>query len=139
MLLDTSHKEDSGMLFEMSGFRFLDLNDCNTALSDLPSDIDLLTAQFSGAMWYPNCYSYPPEVMQAKTDAVRADIAATLVRKVEITGAKAYLPSAGPPCFLDPALERFNDRTTTIFPHWEDVGAQVERDCPDVISIVFGQ
>jgi hypothetical protein len=25
----------------MDGFRFLDLNDCNTSLSELPSDIDL--------------------------------------------------------------------------------------------------
>jgi hypothetical protein len=30
MLLDTSHKEDSGLQLDMDGFRFLDLNDCNT-------------------------------------------------------------------------------------------------------------
>jgi UDP-MurNAc hydroxylase len=39
MLLDTSHKEDSGLLLDLDGFRFLDLNDCNTPMSELPPDI----------------------------------------------------------------------------------------------------
>src|SRR5262245_28711118 len=54
MFLDTSHKEDSGLLLDLGGFRFLDVNDCNTSLSELPVDVDLLAAQYSGAMWYPN-------------------------------------------------------------------------------------
>lgn len=132
MILDTSHKEDSGVLFDLDGFRFLDLNDCNTALPDLPGDIDLVAAQFSGAMWYPNCYGYPADRMQQKTDAVRSDIANTLIRKLEVTDARAYLPSAGPPIFLDPALERFNDRPHTIFPLWDDVAGAFAEACPDV-------
>lgn len=131
MLLDTSHKEDSGLLLDMGGFRFLDLNDCNTPMSELPKDIDLLAAQFSGAMWYPNCYDYPPDVMQQKVDAVRRDLLDTLYRKIRIMQARAYIPSAGPPCFLDPALEAYNDRNTTIFPHWEDVEAAFTQACPE--------
>src|SRR5262249_680712 len=92
-------------------------------LSELPTDIDLLAAQFSGAMWYPNCYDYRPEVMEQKVARVRADLLATLVKKVEVTGAKAYLPSAGPPCFLDPPLPQFTDRDPTIFTVWKDVAA----------------
>jgi UDP-MurNAc hydroxylase len=130
VLLDTSHKEDSGLLLDMGGYRFLDLNDCNTPLSELPTDIDLLAAQFSGAMWYPNCYDYPPDVMAQKVARVRADLLATLVKKCEVTGAKAYLPCAGPPCFLDPALARFNDRDRTIFPVWKDVAADFAAACP---------
>jgi len=131
MLLDTSHKEDSGLLLDLGGYRFLDLNDCNTPMSELPPDIDLLAAQYSGAMWYPNAYDYPPAVMAAKTAAVRADLLDTLTRKVKLTGARAYLPSAGPACFLDPELERFNDRTATIFPHWEDVAGEFAAACPE--------
>ncbi|MER8182951.1 MBL fold metallo-hydrolase [Kitasatospora sp. NPDC094015] len=130
MLLDTSHKEDSGLLLDLGGYRFLDLNDCNTPMSELPDRIDLLAAQYSGAMWYPNAYDYPAPVMARKTAAVRADLLDTLVRKVRLTGARAYLPSAGPACFLDPALERFNDRERTIFPHWEDVAAPFAAACP---------
>ena len=124
MFLDTSHKEDSGLLLECNGFRFLDLNDCNTSLSDLPENIDLLAAQYSGAMWYPNCYEYSPEVMAQKVNQVRSDLMMTLIRKCEVTRAKAYIPCAGPACFLDPALAEFNNRDATIFPLWDDVSAE---------------
>ncbi|MGR7001034.1 Rieske 2Fe-2S domain-containing protein [Yinghuangia aomiensis] len=119
MLLDTSHKEDSGLVVDLGGFRFLDLNDCNTPMSELPTDVDVLSAQYAGAMWYPNCYAYPDEVQRKKTAEIRGDLFDTLVRKVRLTGAAAYLPAAGPPCFLDPELERFNDRAATIFPVWD--------------------
>ena len=122
--LDTSHKEDSGLLLDMDGLRFLDLNDCNPALSQLPDNVEILAAQYSGAMWYPNCYDYEPELMQGKVEAVRSQLLETLCAKVRTTGCKWYVPSAGPACFLDPALDKFNDRKTTIFPHWEDVSTQ---------------
>jgi UDP-MurNAc hydroxylase len=132
MFLDTSHKEDSGLLLDLDGFRFLDLNDCNTALSQLPSDIDLLAAQYSGASWYPNCYAYAPATMAEKVVAIRAGLMETLLAKVRLTGATAYLPSAGPSCFLDPALDRFNNRDATIFPVWENVSGEFARACPGV-------
>jgi UDP-MurNAc hydroxylase len=135
MLLDTSHKEDSGLVVDLGGFRFLDLNDCNTPMSELPTDVDVLSAQYSGAMWYPNCYAYPDEVQRKKTAEIRGDLFDTLVRKVRLTGAAAYLPAAGPPCFLDPELERFNDRSATIFPVWDDLAADFAAACPDVAAV----
>lgn len=132
MLLDTSHKEDSGLLLDLDGYRFLDLNDCNTPLPELPTSVDLLACQYSGAMWYPNCYDYDPDVMQTKVAEVRRDLFDTLVRKVVLTGAKAYLPSAGPACFLDPALAHFNDAAATIFPRWEQVAEDFATACPGV-------
>lgn len=138
MVLDTSHKEDSGLLLDIDGFRFLDLNDCNTALSDLPGDIDLLAAQFSGAMWYPNCYDYPPQVMRERVESVRGDLLQTLATKVEITGARSYLPSAGPACFLDPDLAAYNDPDATIFPRWEDVEETFRASSPAVDVVRVG-
>jgi UDP-MurNAc hydroxylase len=132
MFLDTSHKEDSGLLLDIGGFRFLDLNDCNMRMSELPTDIDALAAQYSGAMWYPNCYDYSPEIMKNKVDSVRRDLMDTLVWKVRLTNAKHYIPSAGPACFLDPALMHFNDRDKTIFPIWRDVSNQFTAMCSDV-------
>lgn len=137
MLLDTSHKEDSGLLVELGGFTFLDLNDCNTPMSELPTGVDVLSAQYSGAMWYPNCYAYPDEVQRRKTAEVRGDLFDTLVRKVRLTGASTYLPAAGPPCFLDPELERFNDRAATIFPLWDDVARDFAAACPEVEAVVL--
>jgi UDP-MurNAc hydroxylase len=138
MYLDTSHKEDSGLLLDLDGFRFLDLNDCNTPMSELPTDVDLLAAQFSGAMWYPNCYDYPAPVMAEKVEQVCSDLMDTLYRKVRITGARAYLPSAGPACFLDPELAEFNDRDRTIFPLWEQVSDGFEQACPGVTVLRAG-
>jgi hypothetical protein len=40
---------------------------------------------------------------------------------VRLTGARSYIPSAGPACDLDPSLERYNDHEATIFPLWENV------------------
>jgi UDP-MurNAc hydroxylase len=131
MLLDISHKEDSGLLVDLDGFRFLDLNDCNTPMSELPSEIDLLAAQYPGAMWYPNCYKYPPTVMAEKVADVRASLIETLTMKVRLTGARAYLPCAGPPCFLDPVLDVFNDNENTISPVWDDVATRFAAVCPE--------
>src|SRR5262245_32372483 len=131
VFLDTSHKEDSGLLLDMGGFRFLDLNDCNTALSELPTGIDILAAQFSGAMWYPNCYDYPADVMRDKVARVRGDLLNSVIQKCRVTEAKAYLPSAGPPCFLDPTLAALNDRDHTIFPGWGGVDTEFREACPD--------
>ena len=125
MFLDTSHSEDSGLLLDMDGFRFLDLNDCNTVLSELPTGIDLLAAQYSGAQYYPHCYDYPPRVMAEKVAEVRAGLLDTLRSKVSATGARAYLPSAGPACFLDPELAGYNDPDTTVFPRWDAGGRRL--------------
>ena len=54
----------------------------------------------------------------------------TLRRKIHLTGASAYLPSAGPACFLDPELAIYNDRDTTIFPSWEQVADEVREAVP---------
>src|SRR5262249_39284640 len=135
MLLDTSHKEDSALLVDVDGFRFLDLNDCHPKLTELPRDVDLLAAQFSGAMWYPNCYAYPVDVMRAKVAQVRAGLLDTLLRTVAATDARAYVPCAGPPVFLDPDLRAHNDRERTIFPHWEDLAPAFARAAPQVAVV----
>ena len=139
MLIDRSHKEDSALLMESSdGFRFLDSNDCELALSDWPKDIDLLACQFSGATWYPQCYSYDQATQAKKAQQVRDNNFNRLAHRVEATEAKAYLPSAGPACFLPPELMQFN-RSDGIFPVWEQLDEQFSARFPDVaIWTYFG-
>src|SRR5262249_61100323 len=132
MYPDISHKEDSALLLDHDGFCFFDMNDCNTPFSELPDDVDLLAAQYSGAMWYPNCYDYEPNVMAQKVHRVRADLMDTLLRKCHTTGARVYLPSASPACFLDPALRPYNDRDATVFPDWDRVKTDFACACPAV-------
>ena len=130
MLLDPA-KEDSALLVDAGGFRFLDANDCEVPASQWPGQVDVLACQFSGASWYPHCYAYPPDVMTAKTAEVRVSALERLARKVRATGARMFLPSAGPAVFLDPALAAYNDRAG-IFPWWEDVRARFIDAVPGV-------
>lgn len=132
MLIDRSHKEDSALLVESpDGFRFLNSNDCELAIPDWPTDIDLLACQFSGAFWYPHCYDFSPQAQLAKTQEVVKNNIDRLYRRVRITGAKSYLPSAGPAVFLDPALDSYNVRGG-IFPTWPEVAWDFKRQFPQV-------
>ena len=140
VLCDTSHREDSALMLDVDGFTFLDLNDCLVQFGELPADVDILTRQFSGAMWYPNCYRYPPDVLAQKVSTVRRNLLQTLVTTCEATTPGWYVPSAGPACFLDPELQHFNDREKTIFPAWEDVADDFAAACPtvDVLRVMPG-
>lgn len=138
MYLDTAYTEDSGLFVQVPGFRFLNLNDCNCKLSELPPNVDVLATQYSGAVPYPVCYDFPQDVMERKTKEVRSSCMDRVVKKCVHTNAKWVLPSAGPPVFLDPALVHLNDRvadpkhSNTIFPQWEDVDAEFKNKCPTV-------
>lgn len=130
MLIDRSHKEDSALLMDMGGYRFLDSNDCELAAPDWPNQVDLLAAQFSGAFWYPHCYAYDPVTMKDKESQVRISNLTRLLNRVKLTGTKSYLPSAGPAVFLDPQLEHFND--SLIYPSWPEVADIFKVAFPDV-------
>lgn len=132
MLIDQSHKEDAAILVEdAAGFRLLDSNDCELAISDWPTGIDLLACQFSGAFWYPHCYDFPDEVKAAKAAGVRAGNLARLARRAGRTGARSYLPSAGPAVFLDEALEHYN-YGDGIYPTFDQVLPAFRDACPGV-------
>ncbi len=113
---------DSALIVDDGTTRLLDQNDCR--LNDLAAvtangPIDCHWLQYSGAIWYPMVYDEPDEL---KRELARAKVEAQFtraVRYVEAVGARAVVPSAGPPCFLDPAQAGFNwiDGTEiSIFP-----------------------
>lgn len=99
MFLDTSHKEDSGLLIREPGSSFLDLNDCATSLDDIPKGINILACQYSGASWYPHCYDYNFSVQLKKVRTVNQQQDEALVRKLAAIQPLCYLPSAGPAAF----------------------------------------
>jgi len=133
MLLDPG-KEDSALLADAGGFRFLDANDCEVPSSQWPDQVNVLACQFSGASWYPHCYAFPADVMRAKTREVRVSALERLARKIRLTGARMFLPSAGPAVFLDPALSGYNDRAG-VFPWWDDIRPQFVDAVPGVPAI----
>jgi UDP-MurNAc hydroxylase len=113
---------DSALVVMADDAIVVDQNDCRTTdLGQLRSHgpVDLHWLQFSGAIWYPMVYEMDDASKKAACDAKVASQFARAMRYVEKIGARAVVPSAGPPCFLDPDLFGLNmiDGTeASIFP-----------------------
>jgi UDP-MurNAc hydroxylase len=113
---------DSAIVISDGTARLVNQNDCRT--NDLLAlrnhgPVDLHWLQYSGAIWYPMVYQETPERMRELIDAKVDSQFARAMRYVETIGARAVVPSAGPPAFLDPALFQFNVVTgdeLSIFP-----------------------
>ena len=118
---DSELNRDSAILIKADGQAFLNLNDCRITdalpvIRRAEGAIDVLAMQFSGANWHPVCYDYPPERYAAiSTKKVRAKFH-SVAQAVKTVAPDWYLPSAGPPCFLDPMLLDINFQPVNIFP-----------------------
>ena len=102
---------DSALVVSDGTARIVDQNDCRTTDLDAlrgHGPVDLHWLQYSGAIWYPMVYDLPAAeaapLVRAKVDSQLA----RAMRYVEAVGARAVVPSAGPPCFLDPELFHLN-------------------------------
>jgi UDP-MurNAc hydroxylase len=121
---------DSALVVADGTARLVNQNDCrlhDPGAVARHGPVDAQWLQFSGAIWYPMVYDLPDderrELAAAKVESqfVRA------IRYVEAVGARTVVPSAGPPCFLDPELAGLNVVTggeVSIFP---DATAFLER------------
>ena len=113
---------DSALVVSDGTARLVNQNDCRT--SDLTAlrahgPVDLHWLQYSGAIWYPMVYEEPPERMRQLVDDKIESQFSRAMRYVEAIDATAVVPSAGPPCFLDPELFGFNvisGEELSIFP-----------------------
>jgi len=102
---------DSAMVISDGTSRVVNQNDCRT--TDLGAlrghgPVDLHWLQYSGAIWYPMVYDEPPERMRELVDAKVDSQLTRAMRYVEAIDARAVVPSAGPPAFLDPELFHLN-------------------------------
>ncbi|MEX2627950.1 MAG: Rieske 2Fe-2S domain-containing protein [Ilumatobacteraceae bacterium] len=113
---------DSAMVVSDGRTRMVNQNDCRTTdLATLTSHgpVDLHWLQYSGAIWYPMVYELPPATKRALCATKVESQFARAMRYVEAIDARAVVPSAGPPAFLDPELFHLNVVTgdeASIFP-----------------------
>lgn len=113
---------DSAMVVSDSTGRIVNQNDCRTSDLDVlraHGPVDLHWLQYSGAIWYPMVYEETPERMRELVDAKVDSQLTRALRYVEAIDARAVVPSAGPPAFLDPELFGFNQVSgdeLSIFP-----------------------
>jgi UDP-MurNAc hydroxylase len=103
---------DSALLLDDGEVRILNMNDSRPTDPDrlLPfGPLDLLFLQFSGAIWYPMVYEFPPKAKVTLAHKKRVVQLARAQRYIEILAPTFVVPSAGPPCFLDDDLFDQND------------------------------
>lgn len=130
---DCYANEDSGILIECDGTKFLNMNDCRAydRISEASlQPLDLFTIQFSGASWYPSVYTYSLNGCDEHS-RIKNDRKFRNVRKlIDRLRPRLYVPSAGPPCFLDPTLRPFNFGNPSPFPDAKQLRAALEgSDC----------
>lgn len=103
---------DSGLVVSDGVTTVFNMNDSR------PVDLDVLEAferidvhllQYSGAIWYPMVYDMPARAKAAFGEQKRQRQMDRARQYVTHVGARWVIPSAGPPCFLDPELRHLND------------------------------
>lgn len=103
---------DSSLWVEYDGIRLLNQNDARpTDLSRFArlGQVHAHLLQFSGAIWYPMVYELPQSAKTAFGKQKRDRQFDRTFRYVDDLNASWVFPIAGPPCFLDDELWRFND------------------------------
>jgi len=102
---------DSALVVSDGRTRLVNQNDCRTTdLDSLRSHgpVDLHWLQYSGAIWYPMVYEVPDDEMRRLVDNKVESQFTRAMRYVDRVGARAVVPSAGPPAFLDDELWHLN-------------------------------
>jgi UDP-MurNAc hydroxylase len=121
---------DSAIVVSDATGRVVNQNDCRPA--DLYAlrahgPVDLQFLQHSGAIWYPMVYDDVDDQLAELCRAKVESQTSRALKYVEAIDAAHVVPSAGPPCFLDPDLFHLNMITgdePSIFP---DQMAFIER------------
>ncbi len=91
--------------FNMNDARPVDLD----VLTHEFGPIDVHMLQYSGAIWYPMIYDMPSRAKEAFGIQKRQRQMDRSRQYIAQVGATWVIPSAGPPCFLDPELRDLND------------------------------
>ncbi|EHI13692.1 Rieske 2Fe-2S domain-containing protein [Mycolicibacterium thermoresistibile] len=114
---------DSGLVVSDGTTTVFNMNDARPVDLDVLAvefgHIDVHMLQFSGAIWYPMVYDMPKRAKAAFGTQKRQRQMDRCRQYIDQVGATWVIPSAGPPCFLDPDLRHLNDDSgdpANIFP-----------------------
>lgn len=102
---------DSAMMVFDGQSRLVNQNDCRTTDLDAlraHGPVDLHWLQYSGAIWYPMVYEMADDDKRQLCEAKVSSQFARALRYVDSIDARAVVPSAGPPAFLDEDLYHLN-------------------------------
>ena len=104
---------DSGLVVSDGETVAFNMNDARPVdLEVLDSEfghVDVHMLQYSGAIWYPMVYDMPARAKESFGVQKRQRQMDRCRQYIAQVGATWVIPSAGPPCFLDPELRALND------------------------------
>jgi nitrite reductase/ring-hydroxylating ferredoxin subunit len=86
----------------------LSLTQARRAMTEVGGPLAFMAVQMSGASWHPICYEYPDDVTTRICAEKRTGKFKAVTRLLRGTQPSIAMPYAGPPCFLDPDLQRHN-------------------------------
>lgn len=131
---------DAAFLLVADGCSVLDCNDARLTAAQARrasvlagGRLNLMALQTSGASWHPICYDYPRDVVVRVEEQKRIAKLRAVQRLVRAARPSLAVPFAGPPCFLDGDLTRFNAslRPPGIFPDAEQSVEWLTEHQPD--------
>jgi len=141
MITDTGVNHDSTAIVNLDNEVFVNQNDCKIFdrlkyLED--KKVDYYALQFSGANWYPVCYSMEDV---EKNDISKKKVFSRLVavrNAIKLLNPTYYFPSAGPAIF--PFLNKeLSLNKSTIFVHQPDLIKFLEKSNTKVICLRPGE
>jgi len=107
---------------------FLNLNDCYIDYARLPKGVTYLASQFSAAIYYPHVYDFPHNVKAKKILEMQNTTWNHCLETIKRVNPSFYIPSSGPPRFLDPELAPLNNSQTSIFYDFDYVRDDFHRE-----------
>src|SRR6185312_7686116 len=114
---------DSGLVIDDGETVAFNMNDARPVDLDVVhadfGAVDVHMLQYSGAIWYPMVYDMPERAKASFGTQKRQRQMDRARQYISQVGARWVIPSAGPPCFLDPELRYLNDDAddpANIFP-----------------------
>jgi len=139
LIMDTELNCDSAILVKDESHSFLNINDCKIYdrlenIKNTHGNIDIFTAQFSGASWYPTCYRMSDNVYREVCQKKIASKFETTAVAIKTIKPRLYLPSAGPPCFLDPMLLSIHFQDINSYPQTPQFLAYLDQHCKSIKS-----
>ncbi|MEI7913326.1 MAG: Rieske 2Fe-2S domain-containing protein [Mycobacteriaceae bacterium] len=104
---------DSGIVVSDGTTTVFNMNDSRPltldSLTEAFGGVDVHMPQYSGAIWYPMVYDMPERAKEAFATQKRQRGMDRCRQYISDVDATWVIPSAGPPCFLDPELRFLND------------------------------
>ncbi len=118
MLLQDSHREDSGLVVEYKGHRILNTVDCSSNLNDgnYPQVDCLLTSYSTAATGYPTCWpeNYGDEDIRKKLKKMHASSKRKVLDHISMSNPNVYVPFAFGTSISNPRDKYIKDRNVSL-------------------------